>query len=179
MCLKLILVESRPQLFKIWSEIFSGFQNVLVLAATANIAFKSQKIDAELMRGIFAHERYGGKPTAGESQVLSTRGEVEMSPWIITTASIPGHIEKHQQKNGSFHVEIIPDKKITPEEECYILFSKAFEAIEKFNHNNQEKKINILGASLDFLNFPIGNPKKEASKALQAYSEHYSKGCKF
>jgi hypothetical protein len=178
MCLKLILAENRPQLFEIWSETFSNLQDVVILNGRANTLFKSQKIDAELMRGIFAHERYGGKYKVGESQILSTKGELEMAPWVVTTASFPAHLEKRQQKSGSFHIEIVQDEELTPEEESYILFRKAFKCIEEFNQENQDNKINILGIDLEFLGFSLGNPQKEANAALKAYLQHYDRRCK-
>jgi hypothetical protein len=177
MCLRLVIAENRPLLFKIWSEVFSHVQSVTILNGTAHALFESQKIDAELMRSIFAHERYGGKQKVGESQILSTKGESGMAPWVVTTAPFPAHIERWQQSNSSFEMRIVQDNEISPEEESYILFKKAFERIKIFNQENKTQQIKALGIDLQFLDFPFQDAQRESKLALKAYSEFYNERC--
>ncbi len=74
MSLIIFLGEERKKLFDIGYEVFLDIPEVKILNSRILHFVESEKIDAELMRGIFAHERYGGMPKIGESQILSTRG---------------------------------------------------------------------------------------------------------
>lgn len=96
MCLGLIIAENRPKFFSIWVEIFSNIQEVVVLDGDARTLCEITGLDAELMRSIFAHERYGGKPKVGESQILSTKGESGMPFWVVTTPPFAAHTEKQR-----------------------------------------------------------------------------------
>ena len=93
-------------------------------------------IDAELMMGMFAHERYGGSPAPGVSQILSTRGEPGMPPWVITTAPLPGHVEERRRPDGTIEHVIAPDEPLTPEQEAYAQFTTVFRRIQEFNAGN-------------------------------------------
>jgi hypothetical protein len=114
------------------------------------------EVNAVLMRGIFAHERYGGAPKIGESKIISTHGENEMPPWVVTTPAF-------QQNN-------IP----TVEEYDYYEFSKVFESIAQFNRSNEEPKICTLGFEVSFLyGFRSESPyNKEAKQIHKAYLEY-------
>lgn len=176
MCLRLIIAENRPKFFSIWVEIFSNIQEVVVLDGDARTLYGISDLDAELMRGIFAHERYGGKPKIGESQILNTKGESGMPSWVVTTASFAAHMEKRRQLDGSLRVEIIQNEELLPEEEDYIVFSKVFESIKQFN-KSQEPKIRKLGFDPRFLNFPRGELRKEVEAVRRAYIEYCGRNC--
>ncbi len=95
-----------------------------------------------------------------------------MLPWVVTTAPFAAHLEKQQDSDCSWRLRIVQDEKITSEEENYILFRKIFEAVEIFNQGNLEHSIKTICGDLKFLNFPRGNPKKEAEGIRRGYLEH-------
>ncbi|MEJ1929428.1 hypothetical protein WDZ92_04005 [Nostoc sp. NIES-2111] len=159
--LKLIVADSNLKLLSTWSEVFQGIPEVMFM----NIDFKSLVklpiIDVVLIRWVFAHERYGGTPRIGQSQILSANGEAGMPPWIVTT--VP------------FRSDTTPPS----EEYDYVEFSKVFESIEQFNKTNKESMIQTLGFELSFLySFRGELPYKEAKAVRKAYLEHCGKAYK-
>jgi hypothetical protein len=172
--LKMIIADSRPDLLAIWSKVFSSINRVFFINADNPTLMQLPEVDAELMRGVFAHERYGGTPKPGESQILSSKGEVGVPPWLITTAPFAAHIEKVYLPDGTIDFQIVQNENLTPEEEEYIVFKKAFECIEKFNTSHEVEKIGTLGFHLWFLNIPRGDPIKEAEACRTAYLEFYN-----
>ena len=157
MMLKLIVVNPEPNLLSIWSEFFRGIPEVVFM----NIDFKTlvslSEVDAVLIRWIFAHERYGGTPKLGQSQILSTNGETGMPPWVVTTPPLR------------------PDATPLHEEYDYTEFSNVFESIEQFNKTDKEPKIQTLGFELRFLyGFRDKPPYREAGAVIRAYLEHYN-----
>jgi len=63
---------------------------VEVVALTMAGLRRAPGIDALLMLSPWAHERYGGVPVSGEAQVLTTQGEPDSPPYVVTTA--PGSL---------------------------------------------------------------------------------------
>ena len=171
MCLRLIIAATIPELFSTWSKVFSNIEKTRVLDLDIQTLHRLPELDAELLMSWLVHERYGGTSKTGQSQILSTRGELGMPPWVITTAPFAAHLEKHRQPDGSIGVEIVQNEKLTPEEEDYIVFSKVFKRIAEFNQQDVELKIKTLGFSLDLLRFRRGELHKEAEAVRQAYLE--------
>jgi hypothetical protein len=173
--LKMIIADSRPDLLAIWAKVFSGIHRVFFVNVDVSTLMELPEVDAELMRGVFAHERYGGKHKTGESQILSSKGEFGVPPWVVTTASFAAHFEKVYLPDGTIDFQIVQNESLTPEEEEYIVFKKAFECIEKFNESHEKEKIRTLGFHLWFLNIPRGDSIKEAEACRTAYLEFYNK----
>jgi hypothetical protein len=173
--LKLIIADFRPELIAIWADVFSDIERVFLMNSDVPTLMGLPEIDAVLMRSIFAHERYGGIHKIGESQILSSQGEFGIPPWVVTTAPFAGHFEEGLQPDGTWGMNIVQNEKLTSEEEDYIVFNKAFVCIEKFNRGYEEPKIQTLGFHLWFLNFPRGEPIKEAEAVCRAYLELYAK----
>ena len=177
MCLRLIIADKRPELFSIWSEIFSGIEEIRVLDVNARTLAGLPDLDAEIVISIFAHERYGGDPKIGESQILSSRGEQGTPPWVITTPPFAAHLEKRQQPDGSFRHEIVQNEQLSYGEENYIVFSKIFDRVDHFNEQNPTSKIKTIGFESCFLNIPRGDIIQEAEAIRNAYLSHYRKKC--
>ena len=175
MPLKLLISELRPELLVIWAEVFDGVKEVVLLTVNVQTLMALPEVDALLMMGMFAHERYGGRPIHKESQILSTQGNQGVPLWVVTTAPLSAHLEERRQLNGTARANIVQAEKLTPEEETYIVFTKVFKCIERFNENSERAKIRALGFDLKFLNFPWGEPRKEAEEVRRAYLEQYSK----
>jgi hypothetical protein len=171
--LKLIIADFRPELIATWADVFSGIERVFFIDSDVPTLMGLPEIDAVLMMGMFAHERYGGSPKTGESQILSNQGEFGIPPWVVTTAAFAGHFEEGLQPDGTWGTNIVQNEKLTPEDEDYIVFNKAFVCIENFNKGCEEPKIQTLGFHLWFLNFPRAEPTKEAEAVRRAYLEIY------
>ena len=158
MPLKIIIVDLNSDLLSMWNKVFQAYPEIRF----ENIDFKTlvnlPDINAVLMRGIFAYERYGGVPKLGESQIISTNGEKGMPPWIVTTAT--------------FSQDKMPEKEYD-----YTEFCQVFKSIDQFNNTNQKFKINTLGFDISFLyGFRSTDPyKNEAESLRKAYSN--SQGC--
>ncbi len=173
MRLRLLIADTRPEILAIWSDVFCNIKDISVVNTDTHALAASAKIDAELLTGWLAHERYGGKPSRGISQILSTGGEAGMPPWVVTTSPFAAHLEKTIQPNGSKEVILVQDQVLTPEEEDHIVFGKVFESIDQFNESNEDAKIQTLGFDLKLLNIPRGDPRKEAEAIRSAYVERY------
>ncbi len=170
--LKLIISDRRFELLSVWREVFVDIEEVRFLEMDSYSSIRLPEADAVLMMGMFAHERYGGKPIVGESQILSTKGALDMRPWVVTTVPLAAHFGTVTDPNGSKRFGIVPDQRMAPDQELYIQFSTVFERIKKFNKGPEEPKIRTLVFDLEFLNIPRGEPRKEAEAVRRAYIEH-------
>lgn len=158
--LKLIIVDLNPNLLSAWSEVLKGISEVVFMNVDFKTLAKYPEVDAVLLKSIFAYERYGlGMPKIGESEVLSTREETGMPPWVVATPFFN------------------KDVTYAPEEYDYIEFSKVFDSIEQFNKTDQEPKIQTLGLQISFLYaFRSTVPNKKEPEGLRrAYLEHRNK----
>lgn len=156
--LKLIIVDLDSNLLFSWSEVFRGISEVVFINIDFKTLVKYPDVNAVLIRWIFAHERYGGIPKISQSQILSTNGETEMTPWVVTTSPF------------GF------DTKPSPEEYDRTEFSRVFESIEQFNQTDKIPKIQTLGFELSFLyGFRNKSPYKEAETVRKAYLEYCDK----
>jgi hypothetical protein len=172
MRLKLVIADERPEIITAWSKVFADMPEVTVLHSDIHTLRASPNIDAELMMGMFAHERLGGSPRPGKSQILSTRGEPGLPPWVVTTAPFAAHIELGH--DGEYTV--VQDRQLTIEEEDYIVFSEVFRRVREFNADQEQPQIRTLSIPLEFLNFPRSDAHSEAQSILKAYLEQDAQG---
>lgn len=170
--LNLVIADNSNKILKFWSEIFEEINTISTLKSDISTCMSLPSIDAVLMMGMFAHERYGSKPKMGESQVLRTQETSGMPKFVVTTPPFSAYFE-HQYKANKQENILSQNERISAEEKTYILFIKVFECIEKFNQINPEMLIQTLAVHLSFLNFPQGQPEAEAKAALRAYRESY------
>ncbi|WP_017327067.1 hypothetical protein [Synechococcus sp. PCC 7336] len=171
MKLNLVIADLRSEILNAWRTAFSAIEGVTFLELSIPKLISLPQLDAVFMMNMFSHEKYGGKLVYGVSQVLSTRNEPKTPPWVVTTPLFPGHLEKSLKSDGSLAYKIKPNQKNTPEEQTYIIFREAFKSIKKFNKDRKIQQIKTLGIHLDFLDFPLGDPYKEAESAAQAYTD--------
>lgn len=172
MQLKLTIAEKRSDIMSILSEVFQEIPKVTIQNVDLITLRTQPEIDALLMLGMFAHERYGGMPEIGQSQIMSTGGEQGTPPWVVTTPPFAGRLEKQYQPDGTVEDKIVEVKKLSVEDKAYIVFDKVFKKVEGFNQQKSEVKIKTLGFELEFLNFPLGEPYKEIEAMQRAYIEH-------
>jgi len=172
MRIQLLIAELNESRRKKWEKAFYEIERVAVRKCNAKDLMACPDVDAMLMIGMLAHERFGGKSQIGKSQVLSTRGKTGMPRWVVTTAPSPAHFEK-KQVDGIMRSVLVPDQQLSPAEETYAVFVRAFEAIEEFNNRNQDK-IQTLGFEPEFLNFR-GEIADEIAAVRKAYLDFTQK----
>lgn len=170
--LKLVIADDSAQTLKNWSNVFSKIDTIDTLESDIPTCMSLPNIDAVLMMGIFAHQRYGGKPKMGKSQILRTQGASGMPKFVVTTPPFPAHLKN---QNSASQKEIISSQNgyISNDEETYILFIKVFECVNQFNQINRETPIQTLVIHLSFLNFSQNQADVEAQAALRAYRDIY------
>lgn len=158
MTLKLIIVDLNSNLLSAWSEVFQGFSEVVAMNIDFKTLVRNPEVNAVLIRWVFAHERYGGTPVIGQSQILSTNREIGMPCWVVTTPP--------------FNINVTT----RPNDYDYAEWSKVFESIEQFNKTNKDSRIQTLGFELSFLyGFRSDLLYKEAEAARIAYLDNYNK----
>jgi hypothetical protein len=158
MKLKLIIADLNPNLLSAWAEDFQEVSEVLFRRTDFKKLAKNSKVNAVLIRWIFAHERYGGRPVIGQSQILSTNGEIGMPYWVITTPPFSANVTTESKDYD------------------YMEWSKIFDSIEQFNKKNKESKIKTLGFELSFLyGFRSDPPYEQAEAVKRAYLDYYDK----
>jgi hypothetical protein len=173
MLLQLLIAEPRVEQRTIWEDIFRTISGVTVLSDDARTLMRRKDLDAVLMPSVLA-ERYGEWPEVGRSHVLSTRGDPGMPPWVVTTAPFAAHLEKHIQPDGSVQFRVVRNEPMSPEEETYVVLTKAFEAIVQFNQSSPTLPIRSLGIAPQILNFGK-ELRKEAEAVRRAYLEYREK----
>jgi hypothetical protein len=166
MNLNLFISERDLHASKLWEASFSDLTGVNILNCDFRELMALPGVDAVLMLGILAHERFGGKPQIGRSQVLSTHGKAGVPPWVVTTAAFPAHFEK-RRIDGDVKNVLVPNAPMPVSEEIYIVFAKAFECIEEFNGESQNK-IRTLGFDPKSLNMRTDS-RDEIEAVRRAY----------
>lgn len=165
----LVIAESRPLLRSIWAEAFGGVSGVRVLSVEPEDLRALPDVDAELMLSMFAHDRYGGRPVPGQSQVIRVQGVPGMPPWVVTTPPIPARLESRTLPDGRTETVVIKELVLPPGEETYWIFTKVFEAIRSFRGKGLSPSITTVGFCPEILNLPQGDPRDEALGILRAY----------
>lgn len=168
----MIISDRRAELLMTWRDVFQDIEEVDFLGIDIPALMRLPEVDAIVMMGMFAHERYGGTPIVGRSQILSTTGDPELVPWVITTPAFAARFEEKREPDGSTRLGIIQDQNLKPWEEAYIIFSEVFQRIAAFNETSKERTIRTLAFDLEFLNLPRGEPRKEAEAVRKAFLEH-------
>ncbi len=153
--LKLLVSDARKEIREIW-EGFKKIDGGQILDMNISKLLANPDIDAILMQGIYAHERYGGHFIEGKSQVLRTHSEPAMPPWVVTTPPLKvGKLRETLGEKGKNS-----QCNLSSAEEIYTIFREVLLAIDDFN-TNHSSKINVLGVELDFLNLLRGDMRED------------------
>jgi hypothetical protein len=112
------------------------------------------EVDAVLMMGMFAHERYGGAPIVGRSQILGSKGDPGLIPWVVTTPPFSAHCEQMRRSGHGVETVVVQDETLNSWNEDYIVFTEVFRRISEFNESHEESKIRTVAFDLEFLGFP-------------------------
>ena len=169
--LRLVISDRRRPLLDLWAAVFHDIPSVVFREIEIRALMGLSDIDAVLMMGIFAHERYGGRPILGQSQILKGDSRPGSPTWIVTTPSFPAHLEGRSRPTGKDEFVIVPDKTLSSEEELYVVFKEVFKRILEFNRGPGNPRIATLGFDLEFLNIHDGETWREAGAVHRAYVE--------
>lgn len=154
--MRILIAERRREVLEVWREVFRGFDAIRVVDCSGR-ELASSGVDAELLPGWIAHERYGGRPRVGESQVLSTRGERAMPPSVVAVAPLPSDA-------------------LGAEEHVAFIFRQAFLCIQQFNAASQAERIDTLAVDFQLLKWAQGDVRGEAEAILLEYSRAFPPG---
>ncbi len=165
--LKLVIADSHEEIRTVWAQVFAQVKTVTVCNLTIGQLVKSPnlKIDAILMPGIYAHERYGGHFIEGKSQILRTPVDSGMPPYVVTTPP---------QTVGNFKLQHNSRLSTVTPLAMESFFDKIFLEIEEFNQNQLQSLINTLGFELEFLDLSAthtSNPYQDACAVKAAYEK--------
>ena len=169
MMFSLYIAEPNPEHHVVWREVFAQSKNVEILDCDIRALLSLPGLDAALMLGALIHERFGGVMKLGESQIVSSHGKAGMPHWFVTTAPFEASIRWRQDGETSSGVEIVQKEAVSPAEETYIVFTKAFKRISEFNRDNPNP-IMSLGFEPEALNLR-DDFQKEVQAVYSAYIE--------
>lgn len=153
---KLIVAAEREDQAAIWLDVMKDVDTVKVRRLPFAQLEQIQEMDAEILPGMFAHERYGGGPGLGESQILSTANlsewhtapDYRIPPWVVTPPPMT-------IKDGLLLLKGEPDIYFTQDaigqsQAVYHSFKRIFAVIDAANANI-EPVIHCAGFSADII----------------------------
>jgi hypothetical protein len=164
--LQLVIAENRSAKALIWREVLQDHLPVQVLEISPPQLHSIKGLDAVLLEGLLIHERYGGIPQIGVSQVISTQGEPGMPPWVVTPPPFPANGKWEYGPDGSMYWSS-DEKEEWDQQKVYQVFQSVFSAIEQFNKINT-RGIHTLGFRANSLFF-TGDSRSDAVAVKQAY----------
>lgn len=141
MCIsiRLIIIESDADKADIWRQVFADTECVSVRSARVTGTGVAELFDAEIMGGIFAHERFGGSPTVGMSQILASTNKAKCPIYVITTPPFPCQWHYEENEDGTLSIvtdatlSIIDGTPIDSVRMAYESFKTVFAAVGEFN----------------------------------------------
>lgn len=159
---KLVVAEPRSEFRPVWQRLCAGL-TVEVLDIDIR-GLLERHLDAVVVPGWVAHERVGGKPEIGRSQVLSnSAGVVGKARWVVTTPPFAADT-KQAEDHG------VPKWPEQPEQQGFETFSRVLAAVEEHNSTSADK-IESVGFEPEFLNFSSAYDE-EASGVIRAVRVH-------
>jgi hypothetical protein len=159
---KLVVAEPRSEFRPIWRRLCAEL-NVEVLDIDIR-GLLDTELDAVVVPGWVAHERVGGKPELGRSQVLSnSAGLVGKARWVVTTPPFASDVEQAETHG-------VPKWPEQPEQQGFETFSRVLAAVEEHNSTSADR-IETVGFEPEFLNFSDAYDQ-EASGVIRAVRLH-------
>ena len=149
-----------------WEKAFRDLAGVSIMNAAIRELMARPDLDAVVMTSILAHERFGGVPEVGKSQVLNTKGHPRMPRWVVTTAPAAGRLTE-TDAGGSRGRALVPVEPLSRAADAYRVFAAALSAIHDFNAHHSEQ-IRTVGFEPQFLNFDP-KPAAEIQGVYRAY----------
>ncbi len=159
---KCILIEDRQSVLEVMHKYFATSKLVEIFNGTMRECIQHYALDALVMDGQFAHERYGGSPKKGVAHILRTTDHIPFPRWVITMP--PLHMI---QASSGFSVIYRTDKKSTLEEDGYVKFDIICKEIIAFNIAYPDARIERIGIDCEISYFPVSNNPEEIIKEIQ------------
>lgn len=167
MCIRLLVADRRESLLAEWKDAFAGVPQVEFRLLAPGDLGRIPGVDAELLPGMLAHERFGGVPRPGVAQILSSGGALSLAPWIVTVPFRPASLESVAHPDDEDGELNIPFPIPPLEGEIYTTFAEVFGRVLSFNL--EQERIRTLGIHLEVINAPLGDPREEALAVRRAY----------
>ncbi|MGW6060838.1 hypothetical protein [Streptomyces sp. NPDC055189] len=153
--MRLVVTSERAETLDIWRPVFEEHPEV-----TFELASRSQTpVDAVMMAGIFAIERYGSRPNFRHAQILENHRGDGWHDLVIVPPTRP------MTRNADGVWQVVAEyADIHP---AYYAASHAFQAIAEWNASHDGRPINGVEINLPLMdmNKPVDESSPSAFKA--------------
>lgn len=146
------IVEEQEKARRAWAAATAASPRVKLVTGTPATLLAMQGVDAALMLGMFAHERYGGRPIEERSQVLPTRSAVGPR-FVVTPPARAGRLERVLEKDGTSRMTVVPERPLVPEDQTRFAFEQVMAAVNEHNRTYPQDAIRAIGFSPEFIGF--------------------------
>lgn len=153
----LVIGERRPLIWPLVQAVFAHDDGVELWNEAPDTFTHRTDLDALIVTMWYAHENFGGTPTNGASQILSTGKKNGVPPWVVTTPGFPIRLEFDDSEQAI----VVPLDPLTPRQEAYVVFSKVFAAVEAHNRREGAPQIQRLGCDLEVIRTPLPGDSQE------------------
>ncbi|MBC2908240.1 hypothetical protein [Streptomyces cupreus] len=157
--MRLVITSQKTDTLDRWQRAFEGCAEVTCRRGPR----AETPVDAVLMAGLFAHERYGGRPSFSEAEILQNRRGDGCPDLVIVPPTRP--MAKDSDGNWKVHTDYAD---IHP---ARFAASRCFQAIVEWN-STQEVPISAVELNLGLMN--MDNPVDDSSARAfrDAFEEH-------
>jgi len=160
--MQLVITSQNTGTLETWRGVFSEFPGVTFQAALR----AETPVDAVLMAGIFAFERYGGRPEFDRAQILENHRGDGWPELVIVPPSRP------TVRNGEGEWSVRPEyAEIKP---AYYAASHTFQAVTEWNEDH-EKPVAAIEINLPLLDMDNPSDESSAQSFRTALAEHTRK----
>lgn len=158
--MRLVITSQKTDTLERWQRVFEGYEDVICQRGLR----AETPVDAVLMAGIFALERYGGRPGVEDAQILENRRGDGWHSLIIVPPGRPMSRDAHGEwkvQDGYAHIQ-----------PAYFAASRSFRAIEEWNARHVERQISVVEINLPLMDMdkPVDDSSAQAFK--KAFQEH-------
>jgi hypothetical protein len=172
---KLLFFDTRSPVLSAWRELFAGTEHIVASTRERDAAVTRADGDAMAMPAVVAHERYGGSPIVGRSQVLDGGADGKRDGhnprWIVTTVPFPAELQLVSE-NGEMSWKIVQTHKLSRWRETYLTFRGMLRAVEDFNEVYDYKHISTITIDLEYIGMSNEYAADEASSARIAATNY-------
>lgn len=163
---KLIIAVEHPDAFTLWAAAFHSTAGATVIRGAPSELLMRADLDAVLLLGAMAHERFGGRPQVGRSQVLSSGGRAGVPRWVVTVPSTSGRAEIRTAEGGRREVVVVPERTLAPEEQATVALEESLRAIREHNAERSGEEILTLGVAPEILGLVSPPPPHAIARML-------------